>query len=87
MGARYPMKAPPPVAQVWNWTGFYVGINGGYGWGESRWSLLPAGLNEGTHHTDGGTVGGQIGYNWQIRPAGWSASKHRATGRTSRVRT
>ena len=46
MGARYPMKAPPPVAQVWNWTGFYVGINGGYGWGESRWSLLPAGLNE-----------------------------------------
>lgn len=69
LGARYPVKAPPPVAAVWNWTGFYVGINGGYGWGESRWSLLPAGLNEGTHSIDGGTVGGQIGYNWQF--GGW----------------
>jgi outer membrane immunogenic protein len=71
LGARYPMKAPPQVAAVWTWTGFYVGINGGYGWGESRWSLLPAGLNEGTHHTDGATVGGQIGYNWQIGGGPW----------------
>jgi outer membrane immunogenic protein len=23
----------PVVAQVYNWTGFYVGANGGYGWG------------------------------------------------------
>jgi outer membrane immunogenic protein len=68
LGARYPVKAPPPVAAVWSWTGFYVGVNGGYGWGDSKWSLLPAGLNEGTHHTDGGTIGGQIGYNWQIGP-------------------
>jgi outer membrane immunogenic protein len=68
LGARYPMKAPPPVAAVWNWTGFYVGINGGYGWGRSRWELLPAGLSEGSHDIDGGTVGGQIGYNWQIGP-------------------
>jgi outer membrane immunogenic protein len=66
MGARMPMKAPPPVVAVWTWTGFYVGINGGYGWGDSKWSLLPGGLNEGTHHTDGGTIGGQIGYNWQF---------------------
>ena len=26
-------KAPAPVAAVYNWTGFYVGGNGGYGWG------------------------------------------------------
>jgi outer membrane immunogenic protein len=67
---RMPMKAPPaPIAAVFSWTGFYVGINGGWGWGRSRWELLPLGLNEGSHRPDGGTVGGQIGYNWQV--GGW----------------
>jgi outer membrane immunogenic protein len=70
MAARMPMKAPPMVAPVWNWTGFYVGINGGYGWGKSQWDLRTAPFgNEGSHSTDGGTVGGQIGYNWQF--GGW----------------
>ena len=34
--ADLPAKAyvPAPVAaQVYNWTGLYVGVNGGYGWG------------------------------------------------------
>jgi len=66
LGARMPYKAPPPVAAVWTWTGFYVGINGGYGWGNSRWDLLPGGLGDGKHSPDGGTIGGQIGYNWQF---------------------
>ena len=26
----------------YNWTGFYLGVNGGYGWGRSRWSGLAA---------------------------------------------
>jgi outer membrane immunogenic protein len=69
LGARYPMKAPPMAAPIWNWTGFYVGVNGGYGWGRSKWNLLPLNLNEGSHDTNGGTVGGQIGYNWQF--GGW----------------
>jgi outer membrane immunogenic protein len=28
-------KAPPPIAAVYDWTGFYVGGNVGYGWGEN----------------------------------------------------
>ncbi len=52
-----------PVA---SWTGFYVGVNGGYGWSESSdqlaWTEAPAfyGLDP-----KGGFGGGQIGYNWQ----------------------
>jgi outer membrane immunogenic protein len=35
--ADMPIKAPPPMtapAAVYNWTGLYVGVNGGWGWGE-----------------------------------------------------
>jgi outer membrane immunogenic protein len=31
---RMPVKAPPPVAVVYNWTGFYIGGNVGYSWGD-----------------------------------------------------
>ena len=31
-------KAPPPMAApYYNWTGFYIGINGGGAWGTSTW--------------------------------------------------
>ena len=30
-------KAPPPASPVYNWTGFYLGANGGGGWGRSWW--------------------------------------------------
>jgi outer membrane immunogenic protein len=32
---RMPVKAPPPVVAVYNWTGFYIGANAGYSWGEA----------------------------------------------------
>ena len=32
MAPRY-TKAPPPIVEVWNWTGFYIGGNAGYSWG------------------------------------------------------
>lgn len=61
----------PPVA-VYNWTGFYVGLNAGGGSAHKCWDLVnnlgvpvvPA-VAEGCHNATGATVGGQIGYRWQ----------------------
>jgi len=56
-------KAPPPmVAPYYNWTGFYVGINGGGAWGTSTWD------STGGFDLSGGMIGGTIGYNWQTGP-------------------
>ena len=52
-------KAPPPVA-VYDWSGFYLGVNGGGGWGRSHWDTADH------FGISGGLVGGTAGYNWQI---------------------
>jgi len=64
------LKAPPPVAPWYDWTGFYVGINGGYSWGRSATNYTgTAGVGfvpfSTSRSMDGGLGGGQIGYNWQ----------------------
>ncbi|SDS16855.1 outer membrane protein [Bradyrhizobium canariense] len=62
-------KAPPMVAPVYDWSGFYIGANGGWANQHSCFNAVtPAGTflgNEGCHNADGGVVGGQIGYRWQ----------------------
>ena len=63
--APAPMKAPAYVAPVFTWTGPYVGINGGYGWGSSEFT---APLGGGSIDTDGWLIGGTLGYNWQTGP-------------------
>jgi outer membrane immunogenic protein len=52
-------KAPPYLDQTFNWSGFYIGVNGGGGWGHS-WSDLSGGF-----HNSGGVAGGTVGYNTQ----------------------
>ena len=63
-------KAPPPVvaAPIYDWTGFYIGANGG--WGDSRncWGIVPlagATIADGCASRSGGVFGGQFGYRWQ----------------------
>jgi outer membrane immunogenic protein len=68
LAARPYTKAPPMMAVAYDWSGFYVGLNGGGGSSHDCWSFLaPGGLvmPEGCHNATGGTVGGQIGYRWQ----------------------
>jgi outer membrane immunogenic protein len=77
-----PAFAPPPPP-VFSWTGFYVGANVGYGWGESTGSLDPnfPNLFGAATAVAGGFIpsrlgvrpqgvigGGQIGFNWQNGP-------------------
>jgi outer membrane immunogenic protein len=61
-----PTKAAAYMAQVYNWTGLYLGINGGGAWGRSSFD---GGLGTGSFNTSGGLVGGTLGYNWQVNQA------------------
>jgi outer membrane immunogenic protein len=73
-------QAPPPLPQapaayvpaplpVYDWAGVYVGINGGYAFGNSNWSATPGFgsgvLGSGNFNTSGGLVGGTVGANFQ----------------------
>jgi len=83
LAARPYTKAPPPmVAAIYDWSGFYVGANAGYGWGRDDhgdrslplggfWTNGPAGNFSGIQRINpqGGIFGGQAGYNWQA--ANW----------------
>jgi outer membrane immunogenic protein len=66
--ARTYSKAPSlPVVAAYDWSGFYIGINGGGGGGRNCFTHISAGFDGGCHNVSGGLVGGQIGYNWQLR--------------------
>ncbi len=62
LGPVYKAPPPAPVAAVFDWTGFYIGVNLGYGWGRVEGST--DGLS-GSQDLNGVIGGGQIGYNWQ----------------------
>jgi outer membrane immunogenic protein len=68
LAARPYTKAPPMIAALYDWSGFYIGANGGWGSSRNCWDAVPVNVAfgpEGCHDASGGTVGGQIGYRWQ----------------------
>ena len=77
LAARPYTKAPPIVAAIYDWSGFYVGANGGYGSSRNCFASQPGGVvvnpvlggfvagDGGCHNATGGFGGGQIGYRWQ----------------------
>ena len=65
MPAKAPIYKAPIAAPVYNWTGIYVGINGGGGWGRESW-LDNNGFIPGIDfRPQGGVFGGQAGFRWQ----------------------
>jgi len=75
--ADLPARQAPPApviaaAPIFTWTGFYAGVNAGWGWrSDDDETVVLGGATPGTlffeNGDDGGFVGGgQIGYNYQI---------------------
>ena len=55
-------KSTPVVAQVYNWTGLYVGVNGGYGWGsQDPLTLVSNRFDRTSFDISGGMFGGTMG--------------------------
>jgi outer membrane immunogenic protein len=71
LAARPYTKAPSMmVPVVYDWTGGYVGIEGGFGWGHSDQTdpglpPLVVAIADGHFSVNGGLAGGTLGYNWQ----------------------
>jgi len=89
LAARPYTKAPVPVAAVYNWTGFYIGADVGYGWGRSTGiGANAAGLLPAPYSLDPSGVigGGFIGGNYQINnvvlgiEADWQAADLNQSG-------
>jgi outer membrane immunogenic protein len=77
LATKGPIAAPPLTTPVsaYNWTGFYVGLNVGAGWGTTEATALlstavlgvPGGFNLpiSSHNFNGFLGGFEAGYNWQ----------------------
>jgi outer membrane immunogenic protein len=70
MAADLPVKAAPLAPPTYDWSGFYVGGFGGYGFGNQNInnSTGPAGFANFTANFEshGPMAGGEIGYNWMV---------------------
>jgi outer membrane immunogenic protein len=73
MQTKAPVYKAAPMA-VFNWTGFYLGIEGGAAWGRSKHvSTDPAfsGVEIASFNMSGGLFGATAGYNWQAIGSPW----------------
>jgi outer membrane immunogenic protein len=69
--ARTYTKSPTLIAAVYDWSGFYLGLNGGGGSSRECYTITSVAggainpASEGCHNATGGLAGGQLGYRWQ----------------------
>lgn len=75
MNVKAPLYKAPPMVPVFSWTGWYIGGNIGYGWGEGTSPSVTSPnftFNQGAFPSlspKGVIGGGQIGYDWQVNPS------------------
>ena len=66
LAVKAPYTKAPALASVYDWTGFYLGVNAGIGLGRDRTQHYEGGSVDSLYLSPLGAVGGgQIGYNWQ----------------------
>jgi outer membrane immunogenic protein len=74
MAADMPVKAPAGAVAISSWSGWYFGVNAGWGWGrekfrdviEDDFSGVSFHYGDFSYRTDGFVGGFQTGYNWQL---------------------
>jgi outer membrane immunogenic protein len=79
-----PSRAPIVVSPAFDWTGFYIGVMGGYGWSDSA---TIGGIAVSNPDLKGAFAGGTLGYNVQMgqfvfgieTDAAWSDINHTET--------
>ncbi len=70
-----PAVAAPPSAPIFNWTGFYAGVQAGSSWSSTTddvgpHGFLPAAIRQSVNpDPSGGIVGAHAGYNYQLNMA------------------
>jgi opacity protein-like surface antigen len=83
--AAEPVVTPPPVP-TYDWTGLYLGINGGGAWGEQDpFNILTNRFDHDSIGFSGGTVGGTAGVQLQLGQPSWG-SRPISIGRASTAR-
>jgi outer membrane immunogenic protein len=64
-----PYARAPMIPAFYDWSGFYTGLNGGWGWSNNCWTLPDATgaftVADSCHNAASGFGGGQIGYRLQ----------------------
>jgi outer membrane immunogenic protein len=81
---QQPYRPPVVVSPAFDWTGFYIGVMGGYGWSNSA---TVGGIAVTNADLKGGFAGGTVGYNFQMgqfvvgieTDAAWSDVNHTET--------
>ena len=59
---------PAPLPLIYNWSGFYIGANGGWADNHNCWDFITTAggtVVGGCNDRSGGVIGGQVGYRWQ----------------------
>src|SRR5437868_7197144 len=67
--AAKPAAVPVVAVKAYNWSGFYLGINGGWATGNAHYhfvSSAPAGTFDFSQSTKGTVIGGTAGFNQQF---------------------
>jgi outer membrane immunogenic protein len=64
--APAPVYSRPAPMSGYNWSGLYLGINGGGAWGTSSFDFPGTATTTGSFKTSGGLVGGTLGASWQM---------------------